>query len=155
MGLSVQVRGAYQLGHVARKLRQAGRRDLQRKLRKGLLAAVEPIKAAVREEVHEVMPSGYDPVLSASLDLDTKIRTVGELTGLRIEASARGRHQERDVTALERGWLRHPRFGDREWWYAQKIRAGFFSRPLEASAPIVRPKLQAVLGEMLDEITKG
>lgn len=154
MGLSIQVRGAFELRRVAKRIRDAGRRDLDRQLRRGLDNAVKPLTAVVVAELPDYLPNRYAAVLAADLELRSKTRT-GAGAAIRIVGQAPTRWDERDVAAVEKGILRHPKFGDRDWWYAQRVRAGFFSEPIERGAPLVREELRRVIADFLNKLAKG
>jgi hypothetical protein len=155
MPLSIQVRGAFQLSRTARKIREAGRKDLPRQMTKALTRTVKPLTVAVKASLPGYMPDRYAAVLGKDLRLRTKIQTRGDGAGLRITGHAPTRSDERDVKALESGILRHPLYGNRGWWYAQRITPGFFSEPISEGAPVVRAELNRVIAEFLQKITKG
>ena len=150
---SLRVTGGEQLTDLGRRL-SAVDKHLAKELRSGLARAAKPLIVAVRAEIPPVMPKGYEQPLSRSLKIRTQVRT-GRNAAVRITAVARGRGQNRHIRALDKGILRHPLFGDREWWYSQPIRPGFWTRPMRAGAPAVRREMVKVMTDVADKITKG
>lgn len=155
MSVTVRVDGVDQFGAVARRLKDAGARDLRRELYRGLNRAVKPMKEAVRSSVGDYMPSGYTPILEANLKLGSSNRAGGRNPGIRITGRAKGRPRPRRVGALEAGVLRHPLFGNRGYWYATSVRPGFFGEPLKRDAPEARVQIKLVLDELAEKIAHG
>lgn len=64
----------------------------------------------------------------------TKIKTVanfrGRMVGVYVIGSQSKAGKKRNLEAINRGIVRHPTFG-RKPWRAQRVRAGFFDRPME------------------------
>ena len=145
--------GGEQLTDLGRRLKIADK-HLAKELRSGLTRAARPLIVAVRAEIPPVMPKGYEQVLSRSLKIRTQVRT-GRNAAVRITAVAKGRGQNRHIRALDRRILRHPLFGDRDWWYTQRVRPGFWSRPMHAGVPAVRRELVKVMSDVADKITRG
>jgi hypothetical protein len=153
MALSVEVVGAEQLAALAKRLRGADK--LYRKeLRIGINRAVKPLKQDVLEQMPLYMPARYAKVMRKALKVKTVIRT-GGMASVRMNAIAKGRHKNRDTRALDRGVLRHPLYGDRGWWYAQKVKRGFWSEPLKDGAPRVRAEVMDVIRTVNKKLMEG
>lgn len=150
---SLSLSGGEELADLARRLKSADK-TLAKELRSGLLRAARPLHKGVRAEIPKVMPSGYAPVLSKSLQLRTLVRT-SRYAHVTIVASAKGLRDNRRIRPLDKGILRHPLFGDREWWYTTRVRPGFWSRPMRAGVTPVRRELIKVMSDVKAKITKG
>lgn len=124
---SVHVSGDYRA--LARRIRDAADRDLQREMAKAISSEARPAQDAVRRSVPEYMPraGGYAALFQAAL----RLRTVKRASGVRITAEAAGKSKRRDVGSREKGSIRHPVWGRRlDPWAEQRIRPGFFSEPI-------------------------
>jgi len=62
---------------------------------------------------------------------------------------------ERDLYKLNRGKLRHPLFGNRQWWYDQQVKAGFWDDAMDEGADEVRLKMIEAIDAALEEIAKS
>lgn len=147
--LRFSVTGGNRAHVLGKRLKALGDKELEKELRKGITAALRPATKVVRASVPQYMPSGYAPVLAKSLQL----RTSNLASGLRITGQAKGNPRPRKVTDLNAGRLRHPLFGNRNHWYAQSTRRGFFDEPLRKQAPVVRAELERVLADVAKKIT--
>lgn len=147
--VSFSVTGANRAHVLGKRLKAIGEKELNAELRKGVNRGARQIPRAVKAGVGEFMPSGYAPVLRAALRFKTK----NQAAGLTIQAMAKGNPRDRKVTALNKGTLRHPVFGNREKWVAQSIRPGFFDQPAEQQRAAVRAELERVLDDIAKKIT--
>lgn len=149
--IDVKVRGAEQLEQVGRVLRH-GSKDLRRDLYRGINAATKPIRTRMLAGLPAYLPSSGG--LAAAVRTDTKIttkrRASGRSAGVRIQARS-----NRDIRALNRGRLRHPLFGNRRFWYTQRVRPGWFDGPAEAGAPVARVHLVALMNDIVQRIARA
>ena len=136
---------------LARALRDAGEKDLQRELRKAINDAAQPLSREVQDEGHlrPYMPNRYAAILASDLAVTVSQR-IGTSPGVTLRA--RGRQKQRHVARLNRGILTHPLFGDREHWFNQPIRPAFFDDPVAASGPQVRDQIAAAVRRVIDKI---
>ena len=133
--------------------------DLVRELRK----AAEPARDAARTAVLSIdSHSGVVPDLRAAVARSTRIsvRTTGRV-GVSIRASKRGMPRgflnAPQRLNSRRGW-RHPFFGDRERWYAQMGKPGWFDDSISPFAPAAREGAAQALervAKRIDYTTKG
>lgn len=128
--MDLRVQGAQQFRDLALRCKAADK-ALMTELRKGVGKAVRPLGEQIRAEVPAAMPSGYAPVLSRSLRHRVSTRTGVANFGVSLTTFAEGKSDRRRVVAMDRGSLRHPLFGNRNRWYATRVRPGFWSRPVE------------------------
>lgn len=150
-----RVEGAEKLRKLARDLRIAGNTDLQKELHKGLTQAVQPMGREIRAEIPKKMPSGYAPTLSKAASVRVSTRTGAESVSVRLVASAKGRKQKRDLQSLDRGKLRHPRFGDRRRWYVTRVSPGFFTEPAERLRDTATNQAIAAIERVAEKLERG
>lgn len=159
MTLQVSVGGAGQLDALAKRLKDAGRKDLGRELNKAIRKAPEHIADAVRESSPQYMPKGYEVVFRASLEFTTSVRTSSGY-GVTVKVKAKGaKGHDRQITLLEKGTLRHPVYarGRRSgWtWRAQRIRPRFFTEPALRTRHAVRKDIEHAMLRVALKIEKG
>lgn len=147
--VSFRVTGGNRAHQLGRRLKALNDKALEKELKRGITRAMRPATKAVKTAVPQYMPSGYAPVLAKALQL----RTSNLASGLRVTGQARGNPRPREVTAINRGVLRHPLFGNRDRWYAQQVTPRFFHEPLEKQASQIRTELDRVLAEVAAKIT--
>jgi hypothetical protein len=143
--VTIELRNVEVLEQAGRALRGA-EKHYRRELFRGLNRAAKPLKQAVQESIPDYMPGrgGYTAALQRSHSPRTQVKTGGRDPGIRIISRTKG-GVKRNTKALEAGKLSHPLFGDRENWFTQDIRPGFFTEPMRGQADEVRE-------EMLDAI---
>lgn len=152
--VAVEVAGAQQFAELAKRLKGADK-AYRKELRIGLNRAVKPLREQVKTDLPQYMPDRYALVMRKALKIKTVIRMSGKTAGVRLTATGKGRHKSRDTRNLNRGTLRHPLWGNRDWWYAQKVRRGFWDEPLRAGAPDVRREIVRVITEVNKRIEGG
>jgi hypothetical protein len=151
---SVEVRGADKLAHLGAALREAGNKDLQRELAKGLRRSVRPMKAAFKAGALGILPDrgGLAEQVAADTRYSTKIRT-GRSPSVRIVATLPGH----DLSAMNRGRLRHPTHGHRaaKYWVNQQIRPGWFTDSGTLAAGDVRVELVKAIDEVAAKLVRS
>ena len=153
--MSVRVTGSVQLHQIMERLKETGNEGLGKGMAAGLRLAASQLKPAVLAEVPKAMPPGYAPVLSRSLQFRTTVRDFKHVARVTWRVYGDGRREKRDVPSLNRGTLRHPLFGNRQWWVDQRVRRGFVDRPADRLGPEVRRQMQMVIDQVADKITRG
>ena len=149
--MQVTVTGAAELQRLSVRLRAAGDGSLNRRLRHGVTDAVRPLKRQVIAGLPSYMPNRYAGVLGGSL----KLRTDAAGDQVKITATAKGRRKQRAVPAINDGILRHPIYGNRKRWAAQRIRRGFFTNPLKSGGPTVQRSIERVMEDVTQNIARG
>lgn len=149
--------GGDEFAALARRLKDAGETGLRKELYKAIGDAAKPLGAQIRVGAAAYMPDHYAGVLAADVSV-----TVSKLTGRDpgIRLVLKGRRKSRKVTRLNEGYLSHPLFGDRERWYTQGpfaggMKPGFFTDPVEQSAPRVRDAITAAMHDVAGKVTGG
>lgn len=127
-----RVSGADELNRLAHKLKGADK-ALRKELYSGLQRATKPIRADVSRSLATRLPQhGCLARKMAKAKVTTRIKTANRNTRLTIRVSS-PRGEDFDVQAMDRGRLRHPTFGQRNW-VTQQIPPGVVSDPLERGA---------------------
>lgn len=153
--VSLSGEGAEQFFALARRLKEAADKDLQRELYRGLNRAAKPLTAAVRQSALNVLPRAgkYNVTISAETKIKLQRRTGARSVGIKLIATATtATGKARELVKLDQGKLRHPLFGNRGYWYAQRVTPGWFSKPTEASGPAVREQLLIAMKNVADKI---
>ncbi|WP_146755551.1 hypothetical protein [Micromonospora saelicesensis] len=153
--MPVRVTGSAQLHKVMQVLKETGNKGLGKGMAAGFRMATAPLGPAVSAEVPKAMPSGYAPVLSRSLQFKTQARAFKHVARVTWRVYGDGQQERRDVPALNRGLLRHPLYGNRQWWIDQKVRKGFVDRPLDRLGVDVRREMNKVIDQVADKIARG
>lgn len=123
--------------------------------RNRLLAAVQRVATATIPDIqtseYEVLPkSGGLAELIASSKIGIRARLAGIEAVVGIEGQ--GPH---NLAGLNAGILNHPLFGNRGFWFAQKIRSGMFTDPIENKAPEFERGIQEAMHDTALRIQKG
>ncbi|HET9969070.1 MAG TPA: hypothetical protein VFQ68_12625 [Streptosporangiaceae bacterium] len=137
---------ASELEAAAVRLRRAGQDDLARELTAAMRRAVAPVPGQIRDGLRPHLPDPYAEVLAADMDIRTITRNNGGDAAVSVYAKARGK--SRRLRRLDAGQLAHPLWGDREKWYDQAVKPGWFTGPCEAAEPRVRAELEKALADV-------
>lgn len=142
--MSVEIKGAEQLAALAKQLKDAGEKDLQRELNKAINKAVVPMRDAIKASARSTLPrqGGLNQKVARS-----KFRTVKRSGGVRLQAT-----NSYGLAQLNKGTVRHPVFGNREVWVTQKVTPGFWDDPTEKAAPQVRRDIEAAVADVAKRI---
>lgn len=153
------VLGIEELAALARELKDAGETGLRKELYQGLGRAGKPMKAAAKAGALAELPKegGLAEEIAAS-----RFSVRNSLLGRnpRITITGKGREndagREHDLRAMDRGRIRHPRFGHRKGkWYTQIVRPGWFTETMEKASPAAREELQKAVDSILRKLGRG
>lgn len=150
---TVEIRGSVELERVSRRLKEVGDTELRKQMLAGLRREGKPLIDAVKASVGDYLPTGggaADAVRSSSFGVRT--RTSGPRASVRIVGVGR---RVNDLRRINAGTLRHPVFGNREAWVSQRIRPGFFDRPMESRKPLVQSRMQRVLEDIARRVERS
>lgn len=152
-----EVRGVDKLVVLSRALKQLGDKDLMREVTKGITRSVKPLKANVKSSTGRFLGNrGGLAERAARTSLPHRSRKTGQRAGVRIEAKPSHRTL-RDPLRADRGRINHPVFGmaaSRAPWVLQDVTPGWFSRPLEDGAPMVRREIVKVLDDVAEKFVR-
>lgn len=154
--MDVKVTGAEEFGILARRLKEAGAKDLRKELYAGINRSVKPLRADVKQAAGEQLPGRYADIIATTMKISARKRAAGQNPAIYLVGKAKtSRGSDRDLGSLNRGRLRHPLFGNRKRWYDQRIRPGFWSGTLTADAPKVRQELVEAIQKVARKIEAG
>ena len=162
---------------LARDLRRAGAKSLQKELYAGLQRSGRPAVQAAQESAEKTLPSGRgaysdggSPRRSkrkgrhagreglgqrvANASYRTKLTSRRGLVRLSITATEKA-GKSVDVEALDGGRLRHPLFGNKAHWYQQAVPQGWFTRPMQEQTENVVKELERAVERVTEQINRG
>ena len=142
----LELKGADQLVALSAKLKQAGDKDLQRELSKGINKAVKPFREKVRENT-SVLPQSGGLAARAAKIAAPRVRKSSN--GVRMVAT--GKKGLQALEALNAGSIRHPVFG-RGGWASQSVTPGFWDKAVEEVGPEVTKQIEAAAAEIIRRI---
>lgn len=133
-------------------IREAAR--LQRRVATAADRAVsKTLLPALVEAAPAYVPNRYAALLGASLRVKTQVRLSGPAAGVQAQVSApTGGPKGRDITAIERGRLKHPLWGNKSHWYTDKIRRGFAAETLRKTKPLIVKELDSELARIRKDL---
>jgi len=155
------VTGAADFAALSARLKEAGETGLRRELYKAIDRSARDLADEIGSTQHldSYLPNPYARVLAADLKVRVYKRS-GRDAHLTIRAE--GREHKRKLAQLdEQGVLWHPVFaqGPRRGWtwrpQFRAVRPGFFTDPVERSAPAVREEILAAMRETARKLTTG
>ena len=180
-GVSISAQGAQEYRDVAKRLRQAGRKDLRAKLRNKISDAGKPVLNEVRDAVRTLPVTGTRgggsgqrrrfnieragaKVKGAAARRGAGLRS-SIASATKLEITARGvrfvvrssqlpenqKHLPRHLDS-EKGW-RHPVFGDRENWVHQQGKP-WFGTTIKQRAPRFRKAVLEAMEEVKTELER-
>lgn len=138
----IKVHGQDQYKRLAKRLRDAGRGDLRRRLVRAIRREGDPALQAVKVawstvDVTSEAGGGYHSGLRARVAAATRISVLGNGIRIRVEPNRVDPAYGRSLTYMLDGLgkrFRHPLFGNRERWYWQRGQEVFYRtlEPFEA-----------------------
>lgn len=149
--MDLQVKGADKLDKVARALREAGDKELQKELYAGLNRATKPLRGAAKESALENLPHRGGLNRRVARARMSVRRRGGKSPSIKIVAKGM---QLGRIDA--RGQVKHPVYGHRDRWVIQNISKaeGWFTEPMQKGAPEVRKELIRTLDQIARKIAR-
>lgn len=147
--MDLRIRGAEELGDLAKRLRAAGDsgKGLKRELYAGMNRATKPLRADAQKAAAEKLPqSGGLAALVAKSKFSTRIRT-GRNPGVTIVGKGSA------AATTDKGFVIHPVFGRGR--VRQSVAPGWFTNTMRSGAPTVRKELTEAIENVADQIRKG
>lgn len=143
----LEVRGADQLVRLSERLKSADK-TIQREFTSALNRTTKPLKSAAKESARQKLPQrGGLAEKVANSRFSTRRSTRGRTVGIRLTAAGL-----RGLKSIDDGTVRHPTFGNRSEWVAQSVTPGWFTEPMEKSAPLVRQQIVAAMNDTAKKI---
>ncbi len=146
---------------VAKAVTDAADRTLRRELLRGLRKAADPAAAAVPVSALHTLPKrGGLATYVASGKVTVRTRLAGRSPGVRIADVRTKTGGKVALIKIDEGKVRHPvrqrkaekARGRKPIWVSQNVTPGFFTKPMQAAAPLARRELKKVLDETADKI---
>lgn len=147
-------KGAGDFAALARRLKEAGEKDLRKELYSGITRATKPMRVGIKNNSVTYMPSGYGGTFQKSLRLTSVKRAGGKNPAVRIKAVGKGQSRPRQIGPTNDGTLRHPLFGNRDFWYTTKIKPGFFTKEALKGAPAAQKEILKVMKDVAEKVAK-
>jgi hypothetical protein len=149
---------ARSLNAVAARLREIGDGGLARELQAAAGRAVDPLKDRIRASLRPHLPDPYADVLAADLKVtrSASLGAAGDTARVTVLTSTAGT-RKRKLRQLDDGILFHPVFGNRKDWREQgepSVKPGWFSDPVEESAPEIRDAIEQALDNVVEKAVR-
>jgi len=141
--MELEVRGADELAVLSKRLKDAGDKALRKELLTAIRVATKDTKAQIKASALAVLPKkgGLAARIAAS-KFTTTTRTTGGSVGIKI--TAKNIHS---INGMHNGRLRHRVYGGTKW-VSQTVPVGWFSKPVEASAPKARDEIAKAMADV-------
>lgn len=147
--IDVRVAGAHKLREVSRKLKDTGRRDLRRRMNRGIREAVNPTVAKVKQAIRDV--PAKDPAGALRRDIAAAVVVSVRQDGVRIRVNDTRLGDKRALPRLlNRARFRHRVFG-RDVWVTQRGRP-WFEPTIQGDADRIRRTVGRVLDDIAHEL---
>jgi len=149
------VRGTNQLGQVARAARLADA-NMPKSIKRKLAKMGPKAKKVVQGTARATLPkrSGLAEVVANAMQVRVKSDTGLTTAGVTLEYTAKGKGENRDIPAMNNGIVRHPVYGRRTAWVAQRVTPGFWDDAAEVTSGEAHNHVRDVLDETV-HILKG
>lgn len=139
--------------------------ELRKELGKNTRTALKPLEREIKETAVAFMPArhGYGDLLARTLKVSTRVSTTTAVSA-RVTISAKGKVENRDVRARNRGEMRHPTFGRRtaivngevkSLWRVTRVKPGFIDEPVESARKRLLSAAEDARDKMADLLMRG
>lgn len=146
-----EVRGSHELAVLAKRLKDAGEKDLRNQLLAGIRNSAKPAIPDIRQSAYRTLPkAGGLNELVGKKDYKVQARYTGFGAIVRIVGSGM-----RTLKLINAGGVRHPVYG--EWLTGvetQLVTPGFWSKPLAARRPQFIRAVQKVMDNVARQIAR-
>jgi hypothetical protein len=152
--MELEIRGANQLAQVSKALKAQGEagKGARKELYKAIQRGTKQLKKDVQANALAELPHrGGLAATVASSKLATKTRGGGQGVGVKIVATGK---KVSDLKSMDKGKLRHPVYG-RGAWVMQSVPPGWFTKPLEEGADVVRKELLRAMDDVIRAIERA
>lgn len=151
--MEVSIKASAEFERLARRLREAGAKDLQDELQGALEKGANKIAEAQKKTVkslptHGRRHTGLRTRIAAEVRTQVQTSAYG---GVRIVVGKTSDLGNLPVY-LNTGSWRHPVFGNREKWVTQKVIPGWFYLPAHEHSAWVREELEKAMEKVADKI---
>lgn len=145
-----EIQGADQFLKLSKALKHAGRTELRKELNKRMRDGAKPLIPKARAEALSRLPQRGGLAKQIAKEPARVQTRTGSDPGVRLVVG----RKRGGARSANRGFIRHPVFGNRENWVDQQVKPGWFDDPMQASAPDIRKALQQGIEEVADKIVR-
>lgn len=137
--MSVEIQGVEQFAALAKRLKDAGDKELSKEFSRAISAATRPLIRGLRQSARDTLPGDLGERVAKS-NIRTQRRVSSRTAGLRIVAK-----NAYVLAKLDGGTVRHPVFGNREAWVNQRVKPGWWTTPTELAGKSVETDVLAAM----------
>lgn len=160
--ISGRVTGQAELRHVQALIRTTPQRMIAQ-IAVALRPELRKVQPEVKAEAAGTLPKrgGYATIMAGSVGATTSVRVAGDSVNARVRVSAKGKREERDVAAVNRGRLRHPTRGTvrrrrADWvWDTTRVPPGFVTRVISRTEDRAERVAKEARDDAADRIVRG
>ncbi len=108
------------------------RKEVVKELRKEIRKPVPKVRKAIKARALDTLPAGGGlNVWVSKTRITAQIKLSGSAAGVRLRGARKSAKGKSDVSAIDRGRVRHPSWGrrGRGQWHTQLVQPKFFSGP--------------------------
>lgn len=158
MTVNLEVNGADQFLQLSKALKEGGQAELRKQLHTGMRQAAKTLLPQATQALADALPAGL-AARAAKTKQVVQVKTGGDpgiTIGIRYGDRGRGMGASNVRRANNQGVIRHPLFGDRDFWFNTPVSAatGWFDRTYLQSAPVVRPQLEQAMQNVVETIIR-
>jgi hypothetical protein len=127
--VDIEIRGANGLRDVGAAVRRLGSdRTIVNEMAREIRGAVPPIRSAIKASALTNLPHrGGLNVWVSKMKVNAQIRRGAQNAGVSLKGSKAKRGKKHDMRSLNRGFIRHPLWGNRDYWYSQTVSPRFMT----------------------------
>lgn len=147
----LSITGADKFAKVAKALKQAGDKELQKELYSALNRATKPMRAEAKKSAEQRLPhAGGLNKRVARARMSTRRKT-GKNPGVKIVATGMSQ-----LAMMDKGRVRHPVWGNRGRWVNQPIpqAEGWFTEPMQEGKPIAQREIIKTLNAVARKLAR-
>jgi hypothetical protein len=149
-----RIEGGQDVRAIAKVLKHIGDKELSREYSRGMTNAGKKMSAEVKKALPGFVPDRYASELAPTLRVRV-VRRTGRNPRVDLVFQAKTRRgKPRSLGRLEAGELRHPGWGDRGRWYAQKVKPELAGKPIREASPQGVREIQKVMTDVERKIVR-
>lgn len=142
--------GADDFLRLSKALKHAGRTELRKELNRAMRVGAKPLIPKARAEALSRLPQAGGLARQVAKEpMRVQTRT-GRDPGVRIVVGKKNG----GARSANRGFIRHPVFGNRERWVTQEVQPGWFDDPIRSGAPAIRKDIERALEDIADQVVR-
>ncbi len=146
-----QVDGAEDFLRLSKALKRAGRTEMRKHLNAQMKKAAKPLIAKSKAEALKTLPQRGGLARQIAREPQRiQVRTGTNTAGVRIVVGRRAG----GARSTNRGFVRHPVFGNRDHWVTQKVPSGWFDDTMRAGAKPIRREVIRAIDDVANQIVR-